>query len=445
MSATAVSPTFSQSSRLPLEIIRHIVSFIHNRPTLKAVCLTSSIFVFPAQVTLFSCLNVPETSSEKIQSLTSSPHILQHIRSVIADHEDTQLPALLDNISAVEHASVRLTSLTFVSHLEHNPWTTTLLRPLHEKILPFLSSLTLDAVIAPLFLVTSCTSLQCLRAYGSLLYTESDPEFRQLFKEDEFPLKHLKIIPSALEFKLMPFLTMLALDGTQNSPNSPVGRQICPLVELIQRGQFPSLKCLDLSRNDAEWFPLQNIGKVVKPLMNQLVCLDIGYWPQWDTDQANEDHMQDLDLFQIQHYPNLVFFSARLQQYRGLDLNEEYDQLMCHLECLLSCFRNLAFPHPLKILRLQLAGEWYEDKNADVGDKYEGETWPQLSAGIWEVLDSALAVNFNLEALEKIVIPILPEFHIMRQAVRDNLPMLGAARELSFELTDIGGYFSSLV
>ncbi|KAH8817624.1 hypothetical protein DL96DRAFT_1622943, partial [Flagelloscypha sp. PMI_526] len=427
--ASAIFKSSTPFMHLPLEILQHIVFFINEHLTLKAVSLTSTALVYSAQAKMFSRLNLSRSPPDIIQYLTSSPHILWHIRSIIACQEDPELPTIL---GALAH-SRRLVDLTFVSDGSHIPWPTPLLRVLLGKTLPFLLSLTLDQIDAPLFLVASCTSLQRLRAYASTLYAEGEEGFSTLFNMEENPLQHLGIISSSLESKSMPFLTMLALDGTRN--DDP---RMCPLVEAVPQEIFPALKCLDLSRNDANWFPLEDIARVTKPLMNQLVCLDIGHWPQLGNECAEEDYRQSLDLFQIHHYPHLLFFSALLQQKRHQDRNVEYNQLVCHIEWLLDMFGKLASPHPLKILRLQLAAEWGD---GDGVDGYEGEH--RLSGGIWKRFDSILMENRYLERFEKVTIPILQKFRTMRWVLGDSLPMLSATGRLSFELTGIEDYFAS--
>ncbi|KAH8817618.1 hypothetical protein DL96DRAFT_1715342 [Flagelloscypha sp. PMI_526] len=447
-----MSETATLSTYLPPETFEHIIFFIDDFTTLKTVCLSSNVFVLPAQARLFSHLNLTKTPPDIIQFLTSSPHISRHIRSIVVLKEDPALPVLLEALAQ----TAKLKELTLVGDYNVNPWPTVLLRVLMWKILPFLSSFTIDMISAPLFLVTSCTRLRCVQAYASDLHMERDKKFPDLFRTDEDALKQLGIIPSSLECEPMLFLTVLALDGTHNTID-----RTCPLVELVQRGKFPALKGLDLSRNDAEWFPLQDIAKLVTPLMNQLVCLDVGYWPQWDyygsscidslalsslirvfLDRNDEDHTQDLDFFQIHYYPHLQFFSTRLQQKRNLNQNEEYIRISSHLQWIMDSVRRLPSPHPLKILRIQLAAEWCEGVGVNNKDGLEGER--QLAGAIWETLVFELTQNPHLERLERMVIPIHPEFPRMKQALEDRLMTLNVDGKLSFEFTDVGKYFESL-
>ncbi|KAH8817619.1 hypothetical protein DL96DRAFT_1820397 [Flagelloscypha sp. PMI_526] len=441
MAAATILNASASLVPLPSEIIQHIVSFVSDRATLKVVSLISHVFVLQAQANLFSRISLTGRSSESIQHIASSPHILRHIRSISADHEDLRFPALLDSFSDPWHEQVYITKLReliIVSASGYNPWPLNLLQSLYGKTLASLSSLTLDSLNAPLFLVTSCTSLRCLRAYGSILYKEGDSEFRALFKPEEDPLTQLGLLPSSLESNTMPFLTTLALDGTENN-----AIRTCPLVELIQQRKFPALKYLDLSRNDAKWFPLPDIPKVVQPLMNQLVCLDIGYWPQWNNEHEKVDHSQDLDLFHIHHYPHLLFFSTRLQQERVLDRSTEACQMFFRLIWLYDGFKKLTSPHPLKVLRLQLAADWFENVGIDTPDSIESESL--LWNDCWESLDFTLKGNQHLDTVEKVIIPILPKFRMMRGLLRDRLPTLNDAGKLSFELTDVGDQFLSVI
>ncbi|KAH8817645.1 hypothetical protein DL96DRAFT_392862 [Flagelloscypha sp. PMI_526] len=294
MSDSTDSASLAFSQDFPLDITERIVHLIHDRPTLVALCLTSKTFVLPVQAKIFSRLDLTKKSSRVIRSLISAPHITWYTRSFIVNHTNPDLPALLGALSNYQQSpaeSARVRDFTFTH--DYGPWTVTLLRPLVGKILPNLVSLTLDSIDAPIFLVTSCTSLQYLRVYSSVLHVEGDDGFSSLFDQD---IKQLGMISPSLESHLMPFLTLLGLDGTRNRNG-----ELCPLVELIQQGKFGALKGLEFPRESRYWFPLDDIAMVMKPLMNRLVCLDVGYWPQWN------------DLFQIRLYPCLLFFSTRLQ------------------------------------------------------------------------------------------------------------------------------------
>ncbi|KAH8817639.1 hypothetical protein DL96DRAFT_1622976 [Flagelloscypha sp. PMI_526] len=432
---TMTNSELPTSTRLPPEILQHMVSFIDDHLTLAAVCLMSRAFVFPARAKLFDQLDLSQTSHDTIQSLKSSPHILQHVRSITLNRG--YLYPELDTLLATLGERARLREL--IAFYIYR-WKTTLLRELQEKFLPFLASLTLDKIDAPLFLVTSCTSLEWLRVYQTTLYVEEEEGFSDLFDLEEYSLRRVGITSSLLEAQSIPFLKGLALDRTRNDNQS-----MCPLVKLIEK--FPALKCLDLGRNDTEWFPLEDITKVVKPLMSQLVCLDIGYWPQWAKDQCMENRSQDLDLLQIHHYPRLLFFSIRLirrlEQIRNQDLEYLYDQLLPRPNWLFESIKKVTYPHPLRILRIQPAADWSEDiHDGDIG------TFEDLGAltmePYWILLDRTLVESPLLEGVEKVVIPIHPKYWATRAILKRDLPVLNAAEKLSFETKDIKEYFLSL-
>ncbi|KAH8817642.1 hypothetical protein DL96DRAFT_1820421 [Flagelloscypha sp. PMI_526] len=411
------------SPHLPTEILQYTVSFIDDLPTLKAVCLTSNAFVFRAQAKLFACLSVTDTSPDNVQSLTSSPHIFQHFRSLIADIGNSQLLSVLDVFAQTK----RLRELTFTSHM--SSFTTPLIRSLHGNTLPFLTSLALDKIEAPLFIVTLSTSLRSLRLYWSVLYKEGDEGYRGMFSEHQDPLKDLGI-PSSVESESMLHLTTLALDITRNAEWN-----ISPLIELIQRGNFPALKCLDFTRCNSIWFPLEDWARIGQPLMHQLVCLDIDYWPYWD-DEGNLN-AQNLDIFHIYNYPCLLFFSISLQRERDPDRDVEYNQLVRRLEWLMDGLEKLTSPHPLKFLRLNLAADWQSEID---NDRYNDER--PISRGIWGMLDDVLTLNQHVEKLEKVIIPIHPTILAMRKLLEESLPMLTAAKKVSFELIDTAEYFT---
>ncbi|KAH8817637.1 hypothetical protein DL96DRAFT_1820416 [Flagelloscypha sp. PMI_526] len=431
------SPT--STARLPPEIIERVVSFIGNHKALKKICLTSKIFIFPSQAKLFSRLDT-SMSPDDFESVISSPHISRHVRSLVAHKQNIASPAALDVLAQ----STRLRELIFTGSWGH--WKTPSLQTLRIKILPYLSSLTLDGIDAPLFIITSCTSLQSLRVYeGGLYIMEGAETFRNLIDESEGPVERLGILPD-LESQSMPFLTLLALDGTRN--DSP---RLSPLVKFIQEGKFPALKCLDLSRNGAEWFPLEDIATVTKPLMNQLVCLDIGYWPNAVHEASKVNHSQDLDLFQIRHYPRLLFFSVRLHPIQEHDPHrtpripkQAYSQLFhSSLHQLLKNITSFTSTHPLKVLRIYLMIEQFERLHTRIVDLLETGCPTSLKPK-WRLLDTALAEHQYLEGLEKVVIPIYPKFRATRKLFEDELAKLNASRKLSFVSVDIVEYFSLL-
>ncbi|KAH8817623.1 hypothetical protein DL96DRAFT_392519 [Flagelloscypha sp. PMI_526] len=439
MVSSGASGSSGSLMHLPFEVLQYIVLFIDDRVTLKAVGLTSTALVHPAQTKIFSRLALSSISATSIRSIISTPHILRYIRSVVSDVVDKELPALLSSLSNLPRLSVQtngLRELSFTADYENNTWSTALLRSLHGKILPFLTSLTLQSMDAPLFLITSCASLQYLKVYSSIISVEADAEFSSLFDED---LAQLGITPSSLESGPMVPLTTLAIDATKN----PGGRT-CPIVDLIQLGRFERLKCLELEQSGSFWFPLEDLFIVLKPVMSQLVSLDIGYWERWDN--LDEDHSQDLDLFQIQHYPQLQSFSTRLQSRRAdRTLAEEQMCLSSRFNWLAESFEILAFPHPLRALCLRLETIWFMtgvNVGIDVSSEFGGG-YQQLKKVLGR-LDKALARNPNLERLEKVITPILPEFSAMRLFLQECLVTLNAAGKLSFEFADMGERFLSL-
>ncbi|KAH8817625.1 hypothetical protein DL96DRAFT_1751407 [Flagelloscypha sp. PMI_526] len=386
------------SEHLPLEIIQYVVSFVDDRTTLNAVSLTTHSLVPSAQAKIFSRVHFTDIKNH-IQHFVSSPHISRYIHSIVAGVVDGDLPVLLDFLSDLRRASSvpsgGLKELTFTSLYSDVRWSTTILRSLYNSTLPCLSSLTLEAIEAPFFLVTSCTSLQCLRIYGSILYLEREERFSDLFNIEEDPLERHSIVPSLLESESMPLLTMLALDETRNDDINP-----SPLVWIFHS-------------------------------MTANVCLDIGYWREWNNYHPQGDNNQGLDLFHLYHFPHLLYFSTRIQ---WSNLGMEDHELRYRLDWLLDS-ADLSL-HPLKILRLQLGME-YDDIYAD--NQFESEC--QLVREALVRLDHGLKES---QLLEKLVIPILPKFHIMRGVLKNTLTTLSAAGKLSFDLTNMEDYFSSL-
>ncbi|KAH8817687.1 hypothetical protein DL96DRAFT_1623093 [Flagelloscypha sp. PMI_526] len=437
-------------ARLPLELIEHSISFIEDLPTLKSCCLVARSFVRQAQSNIFFRLDLSEefpedscSAMERLRSITKSPHLTQHIRSIITHYDHIGFLPLLDSFPDSEDISTRerrLCELSFVpiwSGGSPRRLTTALLRSLQLTTFPFLTSLTLDSLNAPLALVTSFTALRCLQVYNSVLLLERDDAFLSLFKfaDGEDPHKPPELLPSSPELITMPYLTILALDGTRN-----IEWTLCPIVTLIQGGRFPALKCLELAREDRYWFPLEDISQIVKPLMNHLVALDIGYWSFWD-ELDMTDHSNDLDLFQLHHFPHLRFFSTRLEHARDPLLNAERRGLHPRLEWLIETFERLTFPHPLEMLIVKLGKEWYEndnlerfDENHIIGDEYE------RLRGIWDSFDCALEEGPHLKRLIKLVMPVRPGFIAMRRFLTECLKRLSSRSKLSFEAVDMKSY-----
>ncbi|KAH8817747.1 hypothetical protein DL96DRAFT_1623231 [Flagelloscypha sp. PMI_526] len=434
-----VNPVSPQ--QLPLELFEQIISFIDDHPTLKVLCLTCRNFLGSAQARLFSRLDLTvgyeaDTIQEHIQSITSSPHLTQHTRHILTHYAHVGLPSLLEALPDPQDVTqrIQLRNMTFTSDPDHIAWTIPLLRALHTKVFPFLTSLTLDTIDAPLAVVTSCRALRHLTAYCSIFYIPEDTEYSALFSSDEEddPRKQPGLLPPSPESQTMPSLTRLAIDGTQNP-----GWTLCPLITLVQRGRFPTLKYLNLVRVDRSWFPGRDIEKVLKPLMNQLTCLDAGSWHYW---KGQLDPQSELDLFRICHYPNLRCFSIGLEYLRGSTRN--LHQVNMCLEWLIGGIDSLTSPYPLEVLILPLAQDWTEDIiiNGDVDLNHKtGGSFDTVKEN-WGRLDGALAENPHLVGFEKLIIPVLPEFVAMRQLLLQTLQRLGAAGKLSFVPIDIGTY-----
>ncbi|KAH8817699.1 hypothetical protein DL96DRAFT_1623115 [Flagelloscypha sp. PMI_526] len=418
-------------AHLPLELLEHIISLINDSSTLKAICLTARHFVTPAQSRIFSRLVVTDlredvtTASQNIKSIASSPHLTQHVRSIVANPRFIELPTLLNSLPRHEDAlaqSSGLRELRLVTNtslwLDDTPrqWTVTLLRSLSDNAFPTLTSLTLEATNAPLSIVTSCMALQNLHVYDSILLLEEDEDFSALFDNPDDIRQQL--LPPSPELVPMPFLTALSINGTRNP-----GGKLCPLITLIQRGKFPAT-------TNPHWFHTSDIVKVVKPFMSQLIGLDMGYWAHWN-DLDIIDYRKDLDFFRIQHYPKLHFLSTRLEHARDPLLNALNQGQVPRVLWLAETFESLTSSHPLEVLVIRLSEEWYEEddtEGADVSNELGDEYDALALRKIWGRLDWALAENPNLEKLGKVVIPIRRQFAAMRLI-------------LSFESIDIEAYF----
>ncbi|KAH8817751.1 hypothetical protein DL96DRAFT_1623241 [Flagelloscypha sp. PMI_526] len=468
-------------ARLPPELLLYMVSFIDDLSTLKTCCLAAQVFVELAQSRLFSRLDLTNgMASETIQSVTSSPHLTRHIRSIIASYDHISLPTVLEALPDPQDVAqgTTLNSLTLFYDETQRLWTTSLLRPLHVKVLPFLVSLTLDTIVGPLAIVTACRALQNLRVYTSVLFLETQEEFEGLFpseqeenvknselpahsqrrwepvkqisrfmrsfklrggpasadssseltKIEEVPWDSRHVVPSTVESASMEFVTTLAIDGTQN-PNG----SLCPLIILIQTGGFPAVKSLDMRRLDSRWFPQPHMSNVLKPLMNQLTCLDMGLWSQWDSLMHDKEY---LDLFRIGHYPLLCSYSVDLSYSR-----ESSESDARAIAWLVDSFERLGSHHPLEVFTLRLGKDGGESDISGDGDVYyeTGGSIRGLEEG-WYKLDPALAENPHLEKLAMVLIPVRRELVALRRLLVRSLPRVSGTGKLTFESVNTERY-----
>ncbi|KAH8817748.1 hypothetical protein DL96DRAFT_1623232 [Flagelloscypha sp. PMI_526] len=424
---------------LPPELLIYILSYIDDHPTLKACSLAARVFIQPAQSRLFYRLDLTADSMadltlEKIQSTFSSSHLTKYIRSLVTTYGHEGLPTLLDALPGPQDVSqgMTLNSLALSYDGIQPLWTIPVLRPLHEKVLPFLVSLTLDTLDGPFAIVASCRVLQSLRSFTTVLYLEEQEEFRDLFpaEEDNDPLHPFIPPPSIVKSTSMEFVTTLAIDGTQN-PNG----SLCPLIILIQSGGFPALKSLDMSRIDTRWFPQEHVSIVLKPLMNQLMSIDIGLWSEWD---ALLDEKEYLDLFRVHNYPHLHSYSFDLGY--GQAPVENDVSVNRSLMWLVESLETLVSDHPLEVLTLRLGTDWNDD-NIEYAVDVSQETGGDFSGleEIWKRLDCTLTENLCLKKFEKIVIPVRAEFIDMRRLLEQSLRRLSVAGKISFELFNPGG------
>ncbi|KAH8817701.1 hypothetical protein DL96DRAFT_1623117, partial [Flagelloscypha sp. PMI_526] len=352
-------------SRIPIELIEHIISYIHNFQDLKACCLASRVFVPSTQAKLF----------RRLRSIVSTPHILTHVRSVVASHR---------------HSFLQDVKLTLEGG---TAWRSSLLQILGQKIFPFLTSLILHSVDAPISIVTSCKMTMCdLLAEGDEGY--ADLIERRGLKESSLPVKRL------------------TLDGTRNNDGT-----FCALVSLIADHRLPSLVCLDF---------LHHVRTIMEPLWNRLCFLDIGHW------EGSSWISNDPRYFHLHNYPNLVFFAIQM---KGNALGRVSYESTLQLAWLSETFESVVTDHPLRLFALRLEDNWSPENPDAFFVKYP------LSQG-WDKLDSALQ-NRNLSTLSQVTISVGPKVELIPVFER-NLTSTKEAGKLSFQAVDMLDYFRSM-
>ncbi|KAH8817749.1 hypothetical protein DL96DRAFT_1820504 [Flagelloscypha sp. PMI_526] len=418
------------SPRLPPELLLRVLVFISDHQTLKNCSLAARVFVEPARSKLFYRINfkagpMVNFISDTVQYLMTLSHLTKHFRSLVTDFAHEGFPSFLNALPGPQDVAQgpRLTSLRLSYDGNPAPWTPTLFLDLHEKVLPFLVSLTLQSFDGPLSTVTACRALQHLRVYNTVLYLEDTREFRY---DPQLPL-----LRGPPPFKAVPmeFLRSLAIDGSEDPDGS-----LSSIVTCIQKGSFPALKSLDLRHMDQRSFTDQiHIAMVLSPLMSQLTSLDMGLWLLWDLLARDKQY---LDLFRVSHYPLLRSYS--------LDLGSSHDPEEPMSPCLawiVESFEQLRSHHPLEILTLRVREVWHQvdiDTSFDVDNETEGVS--QRLKDIWDQLDTALAENRYLHKLERVVLPVSSEFVERRRLLEQSLRKLCGAGTLSFEWIDLETY-----
>ncbi|KAH8817700.1 hypothetical protein DL96DRAFT_1623116 [Flagelloscypha sp. PMI_526] len=331
-----------------------------------------------------------------LRSLLSSPHLLLNVRSIFASHKHSLLP---DFVNALPKGALQTLTLT-----GGETWSCPLLRNLDQNVFPFVTSLFLRSLDGPISLchleVTLCE-----------LLPEDHAEYKDLFDEKGANLGYLS---SLAQFPLP--IKLLELDGTRNSDAT-----VCPLVDLITDGRCPSLT--------DEYFPLEDIGVIMRPLMNQLRCLDIGYWSEFGDETAQSRHLEH---FQLLNYPQLQFFSLRLGAARYRDTSLELTRQLTNVSRM---FETLAGEHPLKIFVLRLPDSWMP---VDLSDVFPG--YPSSEG--WDKLDQALK-NPHLSSLSKFVVSFDDKKELIPVFER-NLPHVRAVGKLNFQPISMIDFFWSL-
>jgi hypothetical protein len=110
---------------IPPELVETIINFVSHRPTLKACTLTGPAFTIPAHRALFAevTLSPPKSRCHKrtpahrfLNLLTSSPHLVPFVHSLIVECEDSvEGQPWLYSDNHLQHIFPLLTKLTRVS------------------------------------------------------------------------------------------------------------------------------------------------------------------------------------------------------------------------------------------------------------------------------------------------------------------------------------------
>ncbi|KAH8809624.1 hypothetical protein DL96DRAFT_1628646 [Flagelloscypha sp. PMI_526] len=400
------------SLRIPVELVERVIFYISDFRDLKRCCLASKLLTPLAQAKLFYRLRLPEDSDnsapflETMDSIVSTPHILSHVRSIAACHDHICLPQVLD---ALRKGALR--DLALDGGVSWN-WPSFLLRNLAVNVFPFLTSLSLNNIGIPLSMIMSCRCLTHLEVMSTELIWEKDLDNSRWINEKKGTLGY------TTSYDLLPLpIERLGLDCTRDNKGD-----IRPLVELIADGRFPALVSLNIQRRASRGFPIEDANILMRPLMAQLRCLDIGYWdvfrPWKDANLLNS--------FYIGNYPQLLCFSFRSEH--GARINHSMERRR-QLSWLRRMCEALTEPHPLRVLTLHFTNPRIQMIRYVEFDASEG----------WKRFDQALQ-NTNLSSLSSVILPLGRYQRQLEHVFRRKFPRMNAVGKLSFEMVETSHY-----
>ncbi|KAH8817702.1 hypothetical protein DL96DRAFT_394306 [Flagelloscypha sp. PMI_526] len=213
----------------------------------------------------------------------------------------------------------------------------------------------------------------------------------------------------------------LTLDGTRNSDES-----LCPLVDFITGGRFPSLVYLDFHNRMPPYFPIRDFGTIMPPLMGQLCCLDLGHLEAGTWDSPHLDHLH------LRNYPKLLFLGIRMKANGSR-------KLLHRLDWFSHMFESLTEPHPLRIFDIRFT-TYLIPKNISHDSDTANCKIICSKDGISLTKHSRIP---NLSSLSKVGISMGLDREII-PVFEQNLSRLHEAGKLSFQAVNMDEFYWSL-
>ncbi|KAH8824879.1 hypothetical protein DL96DRAFT_148184 [Flagelloscypha sp. PMI_526] len=347
-------------SVLPYEILEKIVSKIpiSEKCTLRSCALTSKAFLFPAQCSIFFEISLRTATYVPIlvDIFKASPHLGTYVRELELDGHpestrDAEQLALLFRLMPSVHRLL-------VTRISHEALWDIMRSALEEVILPQLRYLNIwQTCSAPLWLLSSSHPLNELKLNDCPKSVVDNVTLGagSVQRVNPLPLRYLRIAHSSdtLDDLLLHSVTQLVA------------------LELPIRTRFHG------GLSDRSELPLQRVAKLMSPMVNTLVCLDIDAWPILCLSEIKiSDHP-----FFIGRYPCLRYFSIHLRLEFIDDHNFVANDLNAQMEWLSNMLNEVpsSHPHPLTYLDIYL-DKWWLIVDSDASMQ-----------ALWSKLDLALA------------------------------------------------------
>ncbi|KAH8817685.1 hypothetical protein DL96DRAFT_394068 [Flagelloscypha sp. PMI_526] len=416
---------------LPPELIWRIIALVPEDHDLRVCSLVSTNFVDPAQRALFKSVRLGYSESTRlIPILQSSPHIATYINSLSLFKCISGVVELLPLLPQVRH--LRL------DNYYYEDWTRPMLFGFQEVLLPHITHIEFDNVYIPISIITACTRLLHLSIRASDVGDDAD----------------FRLVRLTAPLSSSNSLQVLSLDSIRNSS----GRYSSLFTDMIASSRFSSVRCLRIPSTNSigrydEDLRVDELPSLLESFQDALKCLDIHYWPIPEQEATDSIFWTPQNPFFIGNFLNLRFLQISMGE-RAFDENPGTEQVW-RLSWLAGMIKDLAKPHPLSILLLQDACEYWPERDAPQ-EGMRGQLTIAHVQKAWTELDQALHGRFGsnegelrLPQLKTVAIHFSDGDEVLhlREAspfFKSCLPRCLASEKLVFHDIDIEEFYWSL-